>query len=64
MLYSSSGVQSIMKLSSLACVRTTSVRVSVAHVDNSLVASGTCGREEKCVHGVVGEPEGKIQVVG
>ena len=45
-------------------VRTTPVMVSVARVDNSRVACGTCGREEKCVHGVMGEPEGEIQVVG
>ena len=40
-------------------VRTTSVKVSVARV-----ASGTCGRAVECVHGVGGEPEGQIQLVG
>jgi len=45
-------------------VRTTSAKDSVAHVGNSRVATGTWRREEKCVHGVVGEPEGKIRVTG
>jgi hypothetical protein len=59
-MHSCSGVQCAVIVPSVCLsVRTTSVKVSVARV-----ASGTCGREDECVHGVVGEPEGKIQVVG
>ena len=48
----------------MPAVRTTFVEVSVARVGNSSVDSGTCGREQTRVHGVMGEPEGQTQVAG